>query len=198
MKSVSSGKASRKDAILRAAAALCAQHGIAETNLRQIARGAGISSGTLHYHFPSKEELIESMILRAVEPMGNQAAQIARSAANPFEQLERIVDLCFRLFDEDWDFYCVALLLGDSVQKRVGGRFPTTTAAFKEVIENGQRLGVMRDGDCVLLAIQCHGLIMRVARARVFGELDPPLRQFVGPVSESMRRILDAGIRVSP
>ena len=197
MRSSSPDKTNRKDAILRAAAALCAQHGIAETNLRQIARGAGISSGTLHYHFPSKEELIESMILRAVEPMGNQAAQIARGAGGAFEQLQGIVDLCFRLFDEDWDFYCVALLLGDSVQKRVGGRFPTTTAAIEQVIENGQRLGEVRDGDCRLLAIQCHGLIMRVARARVFGELEPPLRQFAGPVSDSMRRILDAGFRIS-
>ncbi|PQO44165.1 TetR/AcrR family transcriptional regulator [Blastopirellula marina] len=185
------GQKDRKDAILRVAAALCAKHGIAETNLRQIASGAGVSNGTLHYHFPSKDELIETMILQAVEPLGKAAAEIAAAKEAPLAQLRQIVELSFGLFDDDWDLYYVALQLGDRVHVRLADRFPSTTKSMKRVIERGQTLGVFRDGDPLLLAVECHGVMMRVARAPSFGELELPLRQYVDAVSDTMRRILE-------
>ncbi|TWU62594.1 transcriptional regulator BetI [Crateriforma conspicua] len=169
---------------------MCAQQGIAETNLRQIAREANVSNGTLHYYFPSKDKLIETMIIRAVERMGQPAAEIASRASEPFAQIAEIIDLSFGLFDDDWELYSVALLLGDRIRVRLAQEFPTATGALKTIIEGGQRQGVIRDGDAVLLAIQCHGIIMRVARARAFGEVSPPLRQFADMVAESCRLIL--------
>ncbi|MCC9609313.1 TetR/AcrR family transcriptional regulator [Blastopirellula sp. JC732] len=181
----------RKDSILRAAASLCAKHGIAETNLRQIAQGAGVSNGTLHYHFPSKDELIETLILRAVEPLGRAAAEIAEADGDPFAQLQQIVELSFGLFDDDWDLYFVALQLGDRVHVQLSSKFPTATSAMQRVIERGQRMGLVREEDPLLLAIQCHGVMMRVARAQAFGEIEPPLRRFVEMVGESMRRMIE-------
>ena len=180
----------RSGRILVAAAKLCAQQGIAETNLRQIAREASVSNGTVHYYFPSKDELIETMIVRAVEPMGKQAAEIASREGDPFSQIAAIIELSFGLFDNDWDLYYVALLLGDHVRVRLTDEFPTATGALKTIIENGQRQGLVRSGDAHLLAIQCHGIIMRVARARAFGELSPPLLRFAESVAESCRLML--------
>lgn len=190
MSSSRAPKVSRFDTIIAAAATLCAQKGIAETSLREIATEAKVSNGTLHYYFPSKDELIEKLILSAVEPLGRRAAEIAQSEEDPFDQLRQIVDLSFGLFDDDWDLYYVALQLGDRVHVRLAERFPTATNAMQQVIERGQQLGVMRDDDPLLLAIECHGVMMRVARALTFGELTPPLRRFVEPVSETYRRIL--------
>lgn len=182
----------RREGILRAAAELFARQGIAETNLRQIARRAGMSNGTLHYHFPSKDELVETLILGAVEPMGRDAWKIAGKDEHPRRQLERIVELSFDLFDTDWDRYYVALLLGDNIRARLKSEFPTATGAIEEIVRRGQRTGSVRDGDPLMLAILCHGIMLRVPRARAFGELAPPVSQYVEAVVDACWRVLAA------
>ena len=183
-------KTSRREVILRAAARLFARQGIAETNLRQIARKARISNGTLHYHFPSKDELIETLILAAVAPLGRQAWQIARTDGHPRRQLEGLVRLAFELFDSDWNTYYVALLLGDHVRTALPADFPTATEAIAEIVQRGQEAGIVRDGKPLMLAILCHGIILRVPRARAFGELEAPISQYVNQVVEACWRVV--------
>jgi AcrR family transcriptional regulator len=56
----------REDAILDAAHELMAQHGYGDMSMDGVAAHVGISKATLYQHFPSKEELAISVILRAV------------------------------------------------------------------------------------------------------------------------------------
>ncbi|GEM_PF-6034090 len=51
-----------KEKIIQVASELFQKKGVAETGLREIARQAGISTGTLHYHFPSKVELARAVL----------------------------------------------------------------------------------------------------------------------------------------
>ena len=51
-------KGARKDDILLAAAALFASKGYAATSIRDIAESVGLLSGSLYYHFSSKEEIL--------------------------------------------------------------------------------------------------------------------------------------------
>jgi AcrR family transcriptional regulator len=79
-------------AVLDAAARLFARKGYAGTNLAEIAAEAGIKTGSLYYHFDSKEELV-SEVLRygtahshahtraAVEALGPRAGAVARLRA---------------------------------------------------------------------------------------------------------------------
>lgn len=180
----------RRDAILHAAATLFAREGIAETNLRQIARAARISNGTLHYYFPSKDNLIDELILKAVTPLYRQTWEIVQSDGHPREQLGELVGLTFQLFDANWDTYCVALLLGDHLRARQPGEFPSATGALAELVRRGQQGGLVRDGDPLLLAVLCHGIILRVQRARAFGELQPPISQYADEVVEACWRVL--------
>ncbi len=180
----------RREAILRAAAILFARDGIAETNLRQIARQAGISSGTLHYYFPSKDNLVATLILDAVRPMGQQAWEIAHGGRHPLEGLREIVRLTFEQLDSNWEVYFVALLLGDHLRAKLSGAFPTATEAITELVRRGQEAGLLRAGDPLLLAILCHGILLRVPRARAFGELQPPISQYAEEVVEACWRVL--------
>ena len=187
----SSTNTNRKLLLIRAAARLFAEQGFVEPNLRQIAQQAEMSPGTLHYYFPSKDELIKTLVMTAAGPIARQAEEIAEAPGPAAERLKQIIEQSFQLFDDDWDLYCVALMLGDAVQERLATRFPTATRAFQKVIEQGQAAGEMRGGDPQLLAIQCHGVVMRTARARVFNELTPPLRQYADAVVDSVFRILE-------
>lgn len=52
----------QREAILNAALGALAKHKISDITMRDIARSAGISHGTLHYHYPSKSELLYSLL----------------------------------------------------------------------------------------------------------------------------------------
>ncbi|MGY6022181.1 TetR/AcrR family transcriptional regulator [Streptomyces spinosirectus] len=62
--------------LLKAAAAAFAEHG-EQASLDDIARRAGVGSGTLYRHFPTRQALLEAVYVDAVEALGNRADEIA-------------------------------------------------------------------------------------------------------------------------
>jgi len=61
-------EAPTKEVILNAAEQLYADKGFAGTSLRAIIKAAGVNTAAIHYHFGSKEALIEAVIARRAEP----------------------------------------------------------------------------------------------------------------------------------
>lgn len=53
-----------KEKILQSATILFSKKGISQTSLRDIAKGAGISRGTLFYHYSTKDELLYDVLDR--------------------------------------------------------------------------------------------------------------------------------------
>lgn len=64
-----------KEKLLDAAERLIAEHGYAGASLRQIIAEAGVNLAAVHYHFGSKEELLDAVITRTAEPVN--AARLA-------------------------------------------------------------------------------------------------------------------------
>ena len=50
----------KRDAVLAAAVGCFAEHGLAGTGMREIARAAGLTEGTLYHYFASKDALIDA------------------------------------------------------------------------------------------------------------------------------------------
>src|SRR5205085_3646999 len=50
----------KRDAVLAAAVSCFAAHGLAGTGMRDVARAAGLTEGTLYHYFASKDALIET------------------------------------------------------------------------------------------------------------------------------------------
>lgn len=61
-----------KDSILDAAEALFAEQGFAATSLRSITAAAGVNIAAVHYHFGSREGLIEALFARRLLPMNEE------------------------------------------------------------------------------------------------------------------------------
>lgn len=68
---------SAADQILDAAARLFVQRGYTATSTRAIADEVGIRQASLYYHFPSKEKMLDVLLLRTVEPSMTMATTIA-------------------------------------------------------------------------------------------------------------------------
>ena len=84
----------RRQAILDAAEALFAENGIAATSVRSILAAAGANVAAVHYHFGSKEKLVEGVFRRRAEKIANDRVRgLKRALANPDTtwRLERIV-----------------------------------------------------------------------------------------------------------
>jgi AcrR family transcriptional regulator len=69
----------RPDEVLDAALALFIEKGFAATRVEDIARRAGVSKGTVYLYFPSKEEILEALVRRAVVPIASDALETAAS-----------------------------------------------------------------------------------------------------------------------
>ncbi len=87
---------STRERILDTAEALFAEQGFDGTSLRQITREAGVNLAAIHYHFGSKDALIDAVFARLVGPIN--AARLAmldeveREAGEGAPELERVLE----------------------------------------------------------------------------------------------------------
>ncbi|MBI1786091.1 MAG: TetR/AcrR family transcriptional regulator [Acidobacteria bacterium] len=68
----SAARVDTKQRILDTAERLFAEQGLAATSLREIIGQAQVNLAAIHYHFGSKEDLIEAVVLRRVEPVNRE------------------------------------------------------------------------------------------------------------------------------
>lgn len=67
---------STSDKILDAAEKLFVDNGFSGTSLRAIIKEAGVNTAAVHYHFRSKEGLIEAVFARRKEPINTERLQL--------------------------------------------------------------------------------------------------------------------------
>jgi AcrR family transcriptional regulator len=88
-----------KEKILDTAERLIASQGFAGTSLRQIITEAGVNLAAVHYHFGSKEELLDQVIVRKVtavnEERETRLRQLESEAARGPVPVERILAAFF-------------------------------------------------------------------------------------------------------
>jgi AcrR family transcriptional regulator len=61
-----------KDKIIEIAERLFGEQGYAATSLRQVIFEAGVNLAAVHYHFGSKEELLDAVVLRGAIPLNGE------------------------------------------------------------------------------------------------------------------------------
>jgi len=100
-----------RDKLIAAAFRAVARDGLADTNVKSIAAEAGVNPGLLHYHFASKDALLEAAVTAASDQY--IAALDALIAAHPPEKLldAYIADAAAKL-DVHRDLFRVRLSLG--------------------------------------------------------------------------------------
>ncbi len=75
------------DGVLQVAARQFREQGYAATTLRDIARGARMLPGSLHYRFPTKEDILAALMERAIDRLIAGVLVAIRAGANPLERL---------------------------------------------------------------------------------------------------------------
>lgn len=80
-----------KKRILDKAEELFADTGYAATSIRRIAEGSGVNPALVHYYFGQKKKLLQSVVERAVEPLGRAIAQMRNDPEASPEVIARLL-----------------------------------------------------------------------------------------------------------
>lgn len=76
--------------LLDAAARLFARHGYAATSMRDIGLEAKMLSGSVYYHFPSKEELLLAVYAAGVKDLEDATTAAVQRESDPWLRLEAL------------------------------------------------------------------------------------------------------------
>ncbi|MFD6857956.1 TetR/AcrR family transcriptional regulator [Rhodococcus sp. NPDC060090] len=142
-------QAQRRNAITDAAAALFAEHGYETTPVTAIAKGAGVSSGTVFHYFGDKRGVFRAIFERDL-PESRAMVERYRDAPDP---LEAILDM-------------VAELVGPASDPLAAG---LVVEVIRQVGHDPQLATVLEEED----ALVNEGLIQLLRRAH--GRVDPAL-----------------------
>ena len=90
----------RRAELLRIAAELFATKGYRNTTVRDIADAAGILSGSLYHHFPSKESMVDELLSSFQADLFGRYDEILASTDDARTRLERAVRVSFEAIDQ--------------------------------------------------------------------------------------------------
>ncbi|MEO9110265.1 MAG: TetR/AcrR family transcriptional regulator [Jatrophihabitantaceae bacterium] len=93
----------RRAQLLALAAHLFAERGLRETTVRQIADAAGILSGSLYHHFPSKEAMVDEILTGFLDDLFGAYQQVAGRTDDPRAALEAIIRASFTAIEQHND-----------------------------------------------------------------------------------------------
>ena len=77
--------------VLDAAIATLAERGLASTSIQDIADAAGLSKGAVHYHFESKNELLEHVLGRCCENIDKRVRAVFDEPGSPMDRVRRAI-----------------------------------------------------------------------------------------------------------
>ena len=87
-----------KERILDAAEKLFSEHGLAGTSLRSIITAADVNLAAIHYHYQTKEALIEAVVIRRVNPVNQDRLVLLDRAVADFAPNPVPVELILEAF----------------------------------------------------------------------------------------------------
>jgi len=121
-----------RQAILHAAAGLFRQRGYAAVSLRDIAEAVGMKTGSLYYHFSSKESLVEEILTLGTQGAfdASRAAVEALGAADPVDKLGAVVLAHTRFLHDEADFASANLKILQQVPPQIRERHVRQDRAY--------------------------------------------------------------------
>jgi AcrR family transcriptional regulator len=142
----------RKGELVEIAYRLIAEKGLEGFRIRQVAAKAGIDNGTLHYHFPSKEALIQGVVAYLIRDLEtNRAPKKKNTRQTALSELRmEFEDIRLRLRDSPEQLVVLSELAIRS------WRDPTLAKTFRKLddgwyahlvnlLERGIRQGIFRE-----------------------------------------------------
>ncbi len=165
-----------KHIIVEVALSEFALKGYSNSSIREIAKSANMSIGIMYRYFASKEELFHYVVREAICSLANSISEIESNICKPYETLYNMTVKVLSDINTNKSvalyFLLMARLLieGDSMSVIDDLRtqdlllFDTTA----NLIEQGQKINVFRDGDPLQMSLFYFSCIQGIANMKFF------------------------------
>jgi AcrR family transcriptional regulator len=143
------GISTKREAIIRAALTMFADHGYQGTSLRRLAESVGIEAGSLYNHITSKNDLLSDMVVYATnEVLAGVRQELKTAPSDPAERLRIAITAHIQ-------FHCIqreqvivldrdfTALSGENAAKVAEAR-EAYEQVFREIVEDGIASGCFR------------------------------------------------------
>jgi AcrR family transcriptional regulator len=162
-------KEERRGDILEAAKRIFAERGYHPTRMSDVASAAGVSHGTIFWHFGSKEELFHELMDEEERAL---RAHIDTVAGNPTgDVFRRSVLATFEFFEADRDtvrlLFRDPLILGNRFDRHLGGIYEGFIDDIEKSISDAQRAGQVIGAPARVIAFSVAALISGLALRRL-------------------------------
>ena len=139
----------RKRAILEATLRLVADHGAAAVRLRDVARAAGVSVGSLQYYFDSRDELIRAAFDQHARDVVDLVGLAGDASATPPARLAAVIEAAvlrpdLRRSAALWMEFVTAGLHDAQLRALLEGAYEAWRDLLAEVVRAGTETGDFR------------------------------------------------------
>lgn len=178
------------DSILACARSLILAGGYNGFSYADIADVVGIRKASIHHHFPSKVDLVRTLLVRYREEADAGIANLERNVSDPLEQLRAYTGYWETCITDASAPFCVCALLANElpvlpqeVALEVRAHFRSLSAWLTSVLERGVQQGRLQLGkaprvEAEVFLATVHGAMLS-ARAygdpKMFGLITAPL-----------------------
>lgn len=136
------------DDILLCARSLLIEGGYDGFSYADIAKVVGIRNASIHHHFPTKSDLVRTLVARYREEAEAGIAALERQIADPADQLRAYIGYWEACIADTSAPFCVCALLASQfpalpqeITLEVRAHFRTLSAWLTSVLERGARQG---------------------------------------------------------
>jgi TetR/AcrR family transcriptional repressor of nem operon len=185
-----SGFSTTADDILRCARSLIIAGGYNGFSYADISKVVGIRNASIHHHFPSKSDLVRTLVAQYRQEAEAGIAGLERNVTDPAEQLRAYTGYWAACINDATAPFCVCALLAgqipvlpEEVALEVRAHFRALSAWLTSVLERGAKQGSLHltgtaKGEAEAFMATVHGAMLS-ARAygdgRIFGVVIHPL-----------------------
>jgi len=141
---------STADDILACARSLIVAGGYNGFSYADIAEVVGIRKPSIHHHFPSKADLVKTLVVRYREAAEEGIANLARAVPGPLDQLRAYIGYWKTCIGDASAPFCVCALLAnelpvlpDEIALEIRAYFRFLSGWLTSVLERGAALGVV-------------------------------------------------------
>lgn len=173
----------RREQILRSASRTIAQKGIKSLRIADVAAGAGVSAGIIHYYFNNKQTLTRAAFERNFEHSLARRASILNSSDDAPAKLRAVVD-AYLPDDEEtveawhvWAELWVEGLHDQRLQELNERAYGEWRGIISMIVRAGQSSGHIREGDPVEIANMLIGMLDGLALQVLVGSRDMTLER---------------------
>jgi len=138
------------DRILEVARDLVQKRGYHAFSYRDVADHVGIRTASIHYHFPTKTDLIEAVLQRVEIEFGEALQQCDRESRGVVDRLQRFASIFVNSFGDGDRLcpFCVIACAQDSISEQVSNLvrsfWSSAEAWLVKVLRDGNSTGELR------------------------------------------------------